>query len=103
MTDQARTEPRQDNTDGRSLMDTAKSHMYGFEKFSEVDLTTLRCDLLQPGLDSFQAAEVVANFLSGRGYGISRDEARGVATRIEAFGCTVETVQQELERVARFA
>lgn len=102
MNEQARTEPRQDLSDG-APMDTATDHAYGVEKFSAIDLATLRGDLLQPGLDSFQAAEVVANFLSGRGYGISCDEARGVATRIESFGCTVETIQQELERVAHFA
>lgn len=60
----------------------------------------LRSELLQSGVDSFQAAEIVANFLSGRGYGVSSHEARAAASRIECPGCTPEHIQQELERVA---
>lgn len=80
-----------------------RDQAHGVEKFPAADLTTLRSDLLQSGVDSFQAAELVASFLSGRGYGISTDEARGVATKIEGIGCTVETIQAELERVAFYA
>jgi len=76
---------------------------HGIEKFTASDLSTLRSDLLQSGVDSFQAAELVTSFLSGRGYGISTDEARGVASTIEGVGCTVESIQAELERVAHFA
>ena len=76
---------------------------HGIEKFTGSDLSTLRSDLLQSGVDSFQAAELVTSFLSGRGYGISTAEARGVATKIEGFGSTVESIQEELERVAHFA
>jgi hypothetical protein len=75
----------------------------GIEKFTANDLSTLRSDLLQSGVDSFQAAELVTSFLSGRGYGISMIEARGVASNIEGIGCTVERIQAELERVAHFA
>ena len=71
------------------------------EKFTPSDLLTLRNELLQSGVDSFQAAEIVANFLSGRGYGVSAHEARGAASSIEAPGITVEHIQAELERVAR--
>jgi hypothetical protein len=71
------------------------------EKFTPSDLLALRGDLLQSGVDSFQAAEIVANFLSGRGYGISSLEARHVATKIEGHGCKPEHIQAELERVAR--
>ncbi len=73
---------------------------YGVEKFSATDLTALRSELLQSGVDSFQAAEIVASFLSGRGYGISNSEARSVASRIETPGVTAEKIQAELERVA---
>jgi hypothetical protein len=76
---------------------------HGIEKFTATDLAALRTDLLQSGVDSFQAAELVTSFLSGRGYGISNDEARGVASKIEGVGCTVESIQAELERVAHFA
>lgn len=61
----------------------------------------LRTDLLQCGLDSFQAADILTTFLSGRGYGISSQEARHVASVIEGMGCKPEHIQQELERVAR--
>ena len=71
------------------------------EKFTPTDLLTLRSELLQSGVDSFQAAEIVANFLSGRGYGIGVTEARHVASRIEVQGATAEHIQAELESVAR--
>ena len=71
------------------------------EKFTHSDLLTLRSELLRAGVDTFQAAEIVASFLSGRGYGISSHEARSVATRIETPGTTTEHIQAELERVAR--
>lgn len=71
------------------------------EKFTPSDLLTLRSELLQSGVDSFQAAEIVANFLSGRGYGVSSHEARNVASKIELPGITAEHIQAELESVAR--
>lgn len=71
------------------------------ERFTPTDLMTLRNDLLNSGADSFQAAEIVTNFLSGRGYGVSSHEARSAASRIEVPGCTAEHIQAELERVAR--
>jgi len=70
------------------------------ERFSQSDLLQLRSDLLQSGADSFQAAEIVANFLGGRGYGVSSEEARAAASRIEVQGCKAEHIQAELERVA---
>lgn len=75
----------------------------GIEKFSATDLMSLRHDLLHSGADSFQAAEIVAAFLTGRGYGISTSEARSVASAIETPGVTPEHIQLELERVARVA
>ena len=73
----------------------------GVEKFSASDLIALRNDLLQSGVDSFQAAEMVASFLSGRGYGVSSHEARVAASAIEVAGVTPEHIQKQLERVAR--
>jgi hypothetical protein len=70
------------------------------EQFTPTDLITLRSELLQSGVDSFQAAEIVTSFLSGRGYGVSHHEARAAASRIEVPGCTAEHIQAELERVA---
>ena len=66
------------------------------EKFTHTDLLALRAELLRSGVDSFQAAEIVCSFLSGRGYGVSRH----VASRIEVPGATAEHIQAELERVA---
>ena len=71
------------------------------EKFTPSDLMGLRSELLQCGLDSFQAADILTSFLSGRGYGISSQEARHVASKIEGLGCKPEHIQRELDRVAR--
>jgi hypothetical protein len=73
------------------------------DKFAPSDLLALRGELLQSSLDSFQAAEILSSFLSGRGYGISSQEARHIASRIEGEGCKPEHIQAELERVARVA
>ncbi len=71
------------------------------ERFTPTDLLALRGELLRSGVDSFQAAEIVCSFLSGRGYGISSQEARNVASNIEVSGMTAEHIQAELERVAQ--
>jgi len=71
------------------------------ERFTTTDLMMLRQELLRSGVDSFQAAHIVVNFLSGRGYGVSSCEARTAASRIEGPRCSVENIQAELERVAR--
>ncbi len=76
---------------------------HGIEKFTATDLAALRSDLLQSGVDSFQAADLVTSFLSGRGYGISNHEARVVVSKIEGMTYPLEAIQTELERVAHFA
>jgi hypothetical protein len=70
------------------------------ERFTPTDLMMLRHELLQSGVDSFQAAHIVTDFLSGRGYGVDSHEARAAASRIESPGTTAEHIQRELERVA---
>jgi hypothetical protein len=70
------------------------------ERFSHTELASLRGDLKQSGLDSWQAAELISSFLAGRGYGVSSQNAREAATRIESYGCTLESMQTELERLA---
>jgi len=85
----------------RNTLNDPQDITHGIEKFSGHDLLTLRTELLQSGVDSFQAAEIVANFLTGRGYGCSSHEARDVASNIEVPGVTVEHIQAQLERVAR--
>jgi hypothetical protein len=70
------------------------------ERFTPTDLMTLRAQLADISVDSFQAAEIVADFLSGRGYGVSRQEARQAVQRIDCARGSVEHMQAELERVA---
>lgn len=69
------------------------------EKFPAADLTGLRTEILQSSLDSWQAAEMVTTFLSGRGYGADPGCVRELVHRLEG-GCSIENMQQELERVA---
>ncbi len=69
-------------------------------KFSAEDVATLRIELLQSGLDSWQAAELVSSFLSARGYGVSSEGARGVVGRIDSFHCNLASMQAELEQIA---
>ncbi len=70
------------------------------EQFPIADLSGLRDELMQSGLDSWQAAELISSFLSGRGYGVSKDEARHIVNKIDTVGCTFECMQKELERLA---
>ena len=70
------------------------------EKFAIHDLSSLREELLQSGLDSWQAGELIGAFLSGRGYGVSNHAARTAATRIESVGCSLKSMQEELEKLA---
>jgi hypothetical protein len=70
------------------------------EKFPVTELAGLRTELLQSGVDSWQAAEMVTSFLSGRGYGADPVMVREAVVRLEAKACTFECLQLELERVA---
>ena len=70
------------------------------EKFSATELTALRSDLLQGGIDSREAAELLQVFLVGRGYGVSPEAARDAASRVEGSGCSIEVIQKELEGIA---
>lgn len=70
------------------------------EKFSAVELTQLRQELMQSGLDSRQAAEMVTLFLAAHGYGVNSDLVSDVLLRLEGSGCSIDCMQIELERVA---
>jgi hypothetical protein len=70
------------------------------ERFAVTELATLRTNLMQSGIDLWQAAEVLASFLAGRGYGVSANQARDAVLRLESAGCSYECMQSELERVA---
>ncbi len=70
------------------------------EKFSIAEMTVLRKELLEGGLDFWQAAEVLQAFLMGRGYGVSPHAAQMAASRVEGAGCSIEALQKELEGLA---
>ena len=70
------------------------------EKFSVRELANLRNELLQSGLDSWQAAQVVSHFLSGRGYGANSEDVRSAVHHLEEVSCTFERMQEVLETVA---
>jgi hypothetical protein len=70
------------------------------EKFSVPELSALRNELLNSSLDTMQAGELFQLFLVGRGYGVSPQDARDAANRVEAAGCSLEAMQRELESVA---
>ena len=72
----------------------------GVERFTETDLSLLRDELMQSGLDHRQAAELISSFLTVRGYGVSHHAARGAASRIESVGCSLKSMQEELEKLA---
>lgn len=70
------------------------------EKFSIAELTALRNELIQGGLDAREAAELMQVFLAGRGYGVSPEAAIDAAFRVEGAGCSLDSIQKELETIA---
>jgi hypothetical protein len=70
------------------------------EKFSAAELTMLRNELMRSQLDSWQAADVAANFLAGHGYGASADNLREALTSMEISRCSIDCLQAALEGVA---
>lgn len=70
------------------------------EKFATKELADLRNELMQSGIDSWQAADVLSTFLVNRGYGVSSQQARDAVLRLESGSCSYECIQHELERVA---
>ncbi len=70
------------------------------EKFSTGELAALRSELLQSGLDSWDAARVLQLFLVGRGYGVSPEAALDAASRVEGAGCALDVIEKELDGIA---
>jgi len=70
------------------------------EKFSVAEMSALRNELLEGGLDAWQAAELFQVFMMGRGFGVSPEAALQAASRVEVSGCAIETLQKELESLA---
>ncbi|HEY0263559.1 MAG TPA: hypothetical protein VGC07_03465 [Granulicella sp.] len=73
------------------------------EKFAATDLTELRKELQQAGLDTWQAAELISTFLSGRGYGVSTADLRSASRSLAPSTSTsLQRMQEELEKVALY-
>jgi len=71
------------------------------DRFTVTELAALRQDLLQVGMvDSYEAAELLRVFLTGRGYGVSPTAALDAAGRVEMAGCALPVLQYELENLA---
>jgi hypothetical protein len=70
------------------------------EKFSARELQNLHNEMHQSGIDSWQAAEVLSGFLTGRGYGVSAEHARHAIARLDGIGCNLDRMQKELESLA---
>jgi hypothetical protein len=85
---------------GRTAMSEYSREQSAVEKFAMTDLSSLRDELTQSGLDSWQAGELISAFLNTRGYGVSNHAARGAACRIESFGRSLKSMQEELEKLA---
>jgi hypothetical protein len=86
--------PRQEQ---RKMTKAKTAHV---ERFADADLTGLREDLMKSGLDSWQAADLISSFLAARGYGVSTQDARTAAFRMEAITCSLRCLQEELEKIA---
>lgn len=70
------------------------------EQFPAADLNGLREELRKSSVDAWQSADLISSFLSGRGYGVSTDAARIAAPRIESVDCSLQAMQEELEKLA---
>jgi len=82
----------------KTMTDIQKSQM--IEQFPAADLNGLREEIRKSSVDGWQSAALISSFLSGRGYGVSTDAARIAASRIESIGCSLESMQEELEKLA---
>jgi len=80
------------------MTDIQKSQ--AIEQFPAADLHGLREEIRKSSVDGWQSAELISNFLSGRGYGVSTADARTAASRFEALGCSLQSMQEELEKLA---
>ena len=69
-------------------------------KFTQEDVADLRSELLGSGLDHWQAAELVTSFMAARGYGVSAEGARSVASGLDATQVSLEIMHQRMEQIA---
>jgi hypothetical protein len=98
--DQGRHDPFQANTAADLSLESEEHAAPQIEKFSTAELTSLRSDLLRGQLDSWQAADLAANFLAGHGYGASAENLREALISMEMSRCSIDCLQAALEGVA---
>jgi hypothetical protein len=70
------------------------------EKFKPEELTGLRLELSNSAIDSWQAADIVSEFLTGRGYGTSPDRIRHALAGMGGVSADFERMQEALEKIA---
>jgi hypothetical protein len=70
------------------------------DKFSVAEVAVLRNQLLESGIDAWDAARLLQAFLMGRGYGVSPEAALDAASKMEGSGCSFDVMKKELEGIA---
>ena len=70
------------------------------ERVSVPEMSALRNQLIEGGLDYLQAGELFQLFMAGHGYGVSPQAAQDAVHRVGGSGCSVEAIQKELESLA---
>ena len=55
---------------------------------------------MKSGLDTWQAADVISGFLSGRGYGANAEQLRTAVQWLDVTANNVDRMQEALERIA---
>jgi hypothetical protein len=100
MEDQVRQDPLQASTAADLPLESEAQIAPQIEKFSATELASLRTELLRGQLDSWQAADLAANFLAGHGYGASTENLRIAITSLEKSRCSLDCLQTALEAVA---
>jgi hypothetical protein len=70
------------------------------EKFTPDELAELREKLMKSKTDSWQAAEMIAAFLAGRGYGVNAFDMRNAISQLAVRRNSPEGMQAVLETVA---
>jgi hypothetical protein len=70
------------------------------EKFTSSELAMLRGRLMKSRTDSWQAAELVSDFLAGRGYGVNANAMRSAVPELAVLRASHDAIQAMLETVA---
>jgi hypothetical protein len=100
MEDQVRHDALQANRAADLPLEAETQAVPQIEKFSAAELTNLRSELMRGQLDSWQAADLAANFLAGHGYGASAENLREALISMEMSRCSIDCLQTALEGVA---